>query len=164
MYALRAICAPGTIVPGYQRGHEILPSVVEAWELVEGEDWSHDHPDPDAPAPVVPRPDEGANRAAWEGYAISRGMPAEKAATATQEDLEAVGEDDGAPAEDHPRPADSARKSDWVLYIDGHPQATTEDREWAGADATTKADLQAWAPRVQSGDPVAESASDRVNG
>lgn len=160
MYALRAICAPGTIVPGYQRGHEILPSVIESWELVEGEDWSAERPDPDAPAPVVPRPDEGANRAAWEGYAISRGMPAEKAATATQEELESV--EDRPPAEDD-RPADSAKKADWVAYVVSRMGDDEQGKMWARDDATTKANLQAWSPGAQSGDPVAEAASERIN-
>jgi hypothetical protein len=158
-YALRAICAPGTIVPGYQRGHEILPGVIDAWELVEGEDWQADRPE-GAMVPTVPRPDAGANRAAWEGYAISRGMPADKAAAATQEELEAVGDEPA--AEDHPRPADSARKSEWVTYVNDHPQATDEDRAWAGDDSTTKADLMAWQPRPA--DPVAVAATEQANG
>lgn len=51
------------------------------------------------------------------------------------------------PEADSPeRPAESARKSEWVLYVSNHPQATGEDQAWAGDDDTTKADLIAWKP------------------
>ena len=96
--ALRGIAAPGTSVFGYQRGHAVSESVVENWSLVVGEANDPDAdvvegdlPD-DAPAErLVRRPEEGANRAAWEGYAIASGMPAAEAMVASQEDLETFG-------------------------------------------------------------------------
>lgn len=163
MYALRTIEAPGSLVAGYRAGDEVHPAVIESWGLVVGEDVAEDRPDPDAPATtVVPRPDEGANRAAWEAYALANGMSADDVAAATQEDLEGV--EQAEPAEDHPRPAATAKKSEWVLYVNDHPQATAEDQAWAGDDTTTRAQLQEWQPLGQLGDPVAVEATERANG
>jgi len=171
-YALHTLSAPGTIVAGYQRGHEVPEPVVEAWGLVvgtdeDGADVSEQAPTPDAPVPVVPRPGPGDNRATWENYARSRGMSAEDAAAASQEELEAAGDSndsDGA-ADDYPRPADSAKKAEWVHYVHNHPQATVEDKGWASDDATTKAELQAWTPDTPvPGDTVAVNAAEQANG
>ena len=67
------------------------------------------------------------------------------------------------------RPADSAKKADWVAYV----EKLGADKEWAQADSTTRADLQAWQPDTQAaptvgvapvGDPVAVAASEAIKG
>jgi len=162
-YALHTLTAPGSLVAGYQRGDEVLPSVVQAWGLT-AEDVSDEFPGTTAEPPVVPRPVDDADRGAWVAYAVSRGMDPEEAANTDLADLmDAYPED--APAEDaHPRPADSAKKGEWVTYVEKHPQATDADKTWASNDATTKADLQAWEPGAQVGDPVAVAATEQANG
>jgi hypothetical protein len=121
------------------------------------------------------RPGPESNRAAWESWAVANGWTAEDAAAGSQDDLEAIeaaplatpvpadkatgtdfqnatpvtADNTPGPAEaaaDVARPAESAKKSDWVLYVNDHPQATSEDQAWAGDDTTTKADLIAWEP------------------
>jgi len=167
LYALHRLSAPGTLVAGYQRGDEIREEVAEAWELVLGEDVSEERPDLEPPAPVVPRPGPGDNRVAWETWARANGMSEEDAAAATQDDLESFepAANDERVESGPVRPADSAKKAEWVTYVSKHPQATAEDQAWAGDDATTKADLQAWQPGpARSGDPVAEAATEQANG
>jgi hypothetical protein len=159
-YALQRLSAPGSLAAGYQRGDEVLPPVIEAWDLVEGEHWSADFPDGPAEVPTVPRPVDDSSRGAWVAYAVSRGMDPEEAERTDLSDLMDVYPED-APAKTD-RPADSARKADWVYYVHNHPQATTEDQDWAANDGTTKAELQAWEPRAA--DPVAESATEQANG
>lgn len=159
LYALHTLRAPGALVAGYQRGDEIHEAVAESWGLTE-EDVSTERPGSEPKAVVTPRPDEGANRAAWEGWALANGMSEEDVAAATQDDLEAF-EPDG--TTDSNRPADSAKKAEWVRYVQGR----TDDegvKSWAGADTTTKADLQGWTPETRVGDPVAVAATDQANG
>lgn len=159
-YALHTITPPGALVAGYHRGYEIHPAVVENWELVEGVDWSADPPDstPDA-APVLPRPVDDSDRGAWVAYVVSRGTPATDAEGMDLDVLMGL-YPEGEEADDEPaRPADSARKSEWVLYVNDHPRATAEDQAWAGDDSTTKADLQAWRPATP-GDTVAVAATE----
>jgi hypothetical protein len=163
-YALHTLSAPGSLVAGYQRGDEILPSVVQAWGLGP-DDVSDDYPGVAAEAPAVPRPVDDSDRGAWVAYAVSRGMDPEEADRTNLSDLMDAYPEDAPPASaDHPRPADSARKSDWVTYVNDHPQATAEDQAWAGDDATTKAELQAWQPSAQVGDTVAVAATEQANG
>jgi hypothetical protein len=151
--ALHNIYAPGTLALGYTRGSAVAADVVESWGLVVGDggDVCEGDLDPDAPADVlVPRPDAGANRAAWESYAIANGWKAEDAAVASQEDLEGAGR----VAEESDRPADSAKKDAWIDY------AVSRGLDRAEADGMTKADLQAWEP--QAGDPVALAATEQA--
>lgn len=161
--ALHGILAPGTSVFGYHRGAPISAQVVEEWGLTVGE---VNDPDADvvagdlpADAPagrIVPRPDAGANRARWEGYAIANGMPAAEAMVASQEDLETVVT---TPQGDQPeRPADSAPKADWVAYA----IERGADEQWARDSATTKANLQAYEPQV--GDTIAVAATEMSQG
>lgn len=162
--ALRGIAAPGTAVFGYQRGHEITAAVVAAWGLTVGEPGDPDAdvcegPIPtDAPTgPVLARPGDGANRAAWEAYAVAHGMTADKAAEASIEDLQADRDAKGRVVE---RPAENAKKADWVTYV----TKLGADKAWAEADTTTRADLQAWTPDAPAapvpGDTVAVAATD----
>lgn len=116
--ALHGIMAPGTSVYGYHRGAPVTAQVVESWGLAVGE---ANDPDADvvagdlpadAPsAPVVARPDEGANRAAWESYALANGMSTTDVATASMDDLMAAGEK-ATPAPRKPR--STAKASDAV--------------------------------------------------
>lgn len=162
--ALTSLHAPGTLVAGYRRGDEIKGAVIDAWGLEEGTDYvAGDLPADGAPAPVA-RPADEANRAEWEAYARANGMAADDAAGASIEDLQAVEPD--APADDYPRPADSAKKAEWVTYVSNHPKATDRDKQWAGEEGTTKANLMEWQPSEpeHSGDPIAESASEAING
>lgn len=157
--ALHGIAAPGTSVYGYQRGAAVSAGVVESWDLIVGE---ANDPDADVvagdlpadtPAEVlVPRPDEGANRAAWEGYAIANGVPAGAAAEMAIEDLQAVGTGEALVAAGLMRPADSAPKSEWIQFV----LALGADEAWA--KAATKADLQAY--DVRPGDTVAMAATE----
>jgi hypothetical protein len=152
--ALETIYAPDTAVAGYQRGHEVPAAVVDAWQLTVGTQVCEGDLDPDAPAgPAMTRPGPEANRATWETWAVVNGMSAEDAATAGQDDLEAV-----EPEAATDRPADSAKKADWAAYV----VSQGADEDWANASGRTKADLQSWEPEV--GDPVAVSASEALNG
>jgi len=131
-YALHAIMPPGGLVAGYQRGHEIHASVIENWGLVEGQDWSADHPDHTEQAPVAaaPRPVDDGDRAAWVAYAISRGTPAIDAEGMDLPVLmDLYPEEDESAAEDADRPADSAKKAEWVRYVSSHPQADDRSEE-----------------------------------
>jgi hypothetical protein len=161
--ALDSIQAPNTTVFGYRRGDPVGADVVENWglevgvhvcegDLVEG--------DPSGPAMVRPGPE--ANRATWEQWAIANGMDPEQAAAAPMEDLEAAGPQEPAAAADPDRPADSARKAEWVTYVQGKAGDDEATQAWAAADSTTKADLQAWQPG--SGDPIAEAATEATQG
>ncbi len=166
--ALGPISQPGvdTYAVGYRRGDAVTAAVVENWALVVGEHVVEGDLDEDGPASVtMTRPGPGDNRAAWEAWAVANGMSADDAAEASQDDLEAAGpSEDGATA-DPGRPADSAKKAEWVAYVSGHPQATDDDRAWASADSTTKADLQGWQPGLaEVGDPVAVAATEAANG
>lgn len=97
--ALHGIMAPGTSVYGYHRGAPVSAQVVESWGLTVGEAndpeadvVAGDLPQ-DAPAArAVARPDDGANRAAWEAYAMASGMSPADVAAAGMEDLMAAGE------------------------------------------------------------------------
>lgn len=153
--ALASLGAPGTIVFGYRRGDEIPESVVEAWGLVEGEDYTTGELD-DTQVPTVPRPGPENTRVDWERWAVSRGMDPEDAAAMPQDELEAL---DDQPAEPE-RPAVSATKAVWVEHV----VSAGADRDWA--ESVTKADLQKWQPGdvAASGDPVAESATEQANG
>src|SRR5689334_11544185 len=153
-YALHTLTPPGSLVAGYQRGDEVHPSVVAAWDLGP-DDVSDERPDGPAEAPLPARPVDDSDRNAWVAYAVSRGMDAEEAARTDLPDLMAAYPED-VPAEDS-RPADSAKKAEWVTYVSKHPQASDGDKEWAAADSTTKAELQAWQP---AGDTVAVAASE----
>lgn len=161
LYALHTLNAPGSLVAGYRTGDPISEAVAESWGLILGEDVSEDAPDTEA-APALTRPTEEDNRATWEAWAVANGMTPEDADQASQEDLEATGPSEAPAPAEHPRPADSAKKGDWVLYVNDHPQATAEDQVWAGDDTTTKADLQAWQPKPA--DPVAVAATEQANG
>lgn len=167
MYATHTINAPGTLVAGYRAGDPIEPSVIEAWGLVEGDDYRTDAPRAETPA--VPRPADDTDRGAWVAYALSRGADPDRLDTmdlAEIMDRYPEVDDEGSEA-DYPRPAESARKSEWVLYVTDHPHATAEDSAWAGDDSTTKADLMAWQPgdtAPASGDLVAENATEQANG
>jgi hypothetical protein len=163
-YALHTLSAPGSLVAGYQRGDEIQPSVVEAWGLT-ADDVSDDYPGVVAEVPAVPRPVDDSDRGAWVAYAVSRGMDPEEADRTNLSDLMDAYPEDAPPASaDHPRPTDGAKKAEWVAYVESHPQATDDDKAWATNDATTKAELQAWHPGAQVGDPVAVAATEQANG
>ncbi len=54
-YALGTINAPGTLVAGYRRGDPIEPAVVDAWGLVEGEDFAADASNSTAGGLLTPR-------------------------------------------------------------------------------------------------------------
>ncbi|GAA0528787.1 hypothetical protein GCM10010172_06740 [Paractinoplanes ferrugineus] len=157
--ALHGISAPGTSVFGYQRGHEVPEVVVANWNLIVGDDGSDadvtEGPLADlTPATVVVvRPDDGANRAAWEAYAVAAGMTEKDAAQAPLEELQAERDAKGKPVE---RPADNAKKADWVAYV----KKLGADKAWADDDTTTRADLQAWTPDhvVPVADPAAAPA------
>ena len=166
--ALRSLTAPGTIVFGYRYGDPVEASVVENWGLVVGEDVTDGPIEDTVPlTPPAARPGPEANRAAWEGYAIAHGMSEKDAAEAPLEELQADRDAKGKPVE---RPADSAKKADWVAYV----EKLGADKEWAQADSTTRADLQAWQPDTQAaptagvapvvGDPVAVAASEAIKG
>lgn len=155
-YALHTLSAPGTLVAGYRAGDPVDPAVIEAWGLIEGEDWSADRPGEQV-APVAVRPADDTDRAAWVSYATARGVDPDEADGMSLDDLMAV----DAEQVQTGRPADSAKKAEWVLYVNSHPQATDEDKAWAGDDTTTKAELQAWEP---VGDPVAVAATEQTNG
>jgi hypothetical protein len=166
--ALRGILSPGTSVYGYHRGQPVSAEVVDTWALSVGtaNDPDADVVEGDLPAeetpapPIAHRPTEADNRAAWESWAIANGMDAQRAAEASQEDLEAVGADEaGTEQGDQPvRPADSAKKADWQAYA----VRLGADETWTYADTTTKSDLQAYEP--QPGDTVATSATEASQG
>lgn len=162
--AMGTLSAPGTLVAGYRRGDPVADSVVENWGLVVGEDVAEGElPEVAGPAPMV-RPGVEDTRATWERWAIANGMSEEDAAQVSQEELEDTGpSDEGAPS-DPDRPADSAKKAEWVAYVQGR----TDDeavQEWATDDSTTKAQLQAWTPgQPVVGDPVALAAAEQANG
>lgn len=148
--ALKDIQAPGTTVFGYRRGDPVRADVVENWGLTLDDDVCEGNLPNDAPVtPAAVRPDEGANRATWEAWAVANGMSAEDAADAPMDDLQAAG-----PQEPGERPADSAKKADWAAYV----VAQGADEDWANATGRTKADLQAWTPTP--GDPVAAAAGE----
>lgn len=158
--ALGSLKQPGvdTYAVGYRRGDAVTAVVVENWGLVVGEDVVEGDLDEDAAAAApMARPGEGDNRATWEAWAVANGMSTEDAAAASQDDLEAVGEQ----ATDD-RPADGAKKAEWVAYVSNHPQATDDDKAWASTDSTTKADLMAWQPAsgAKVGDPIAVAATE----
>jgi hypothetical protein len=162
--ALRGILSPGTSVYGYHRGQPVTASVVDAWALTVGaaDDPDADVVEGDLPAdqvdvaPAAHRPTAADNRAAWEAWAVTNGVDPQRAAEASQEDLEAV---TGAEQGDQPqRPADSAKKAEWQAYA----VALGADETWATADTTTKADLQAYEP--QPGDTVATPAAEASRG
>lgn len=97
--ALRGIQAPGTSVYGYHRGAPVTAQVVQAWELSVGEAndpeadvVAGDLPSGPLPPLAVVRPDPGANRAAWESYALANGMDAADVAAASMADLAAAGQ------------------------------------------------------------------------
>jgi hypothetical protein len=164
--ALTSLGPPGSMVAGYRRGDPVPAAVVKNWGLVDGEDVTSGDLDPDA-ANTAPtgRPGETGTRADWEAYAVANGMDPEHAREVSQDELEAV--EENAERVGPERPADSARKSEWVAYV----KARGGDPDWADADGTTKADLQAWEPVVDDelpapdeGDPVAVDANARANG
>lgn len=167
-YALRTLSPPGSMVAGYQRGYEIQASVIESWKLVEGEDWSAEHPDrverPTGPV-FLPRPVDDSDRGAWVAYAMSRGKTEEEVRDMELADLMSLYPDEQ-PADTQPdRPADSARKADWVAYVQGRAGDNEEIKAWAAEDSTTKAELQAWDPTsTDVGDPLAISATEQANG
>lgn len=177
--AQRAIRAPGTMVYGFQRGQDVPASTVENWDLVIGEDGDV----LPVNTGVVARPAvDSDDRAAWEGYVIGQGTSTADARAMSLDDLRAAY--DPADAEEPvralpdatrpQRPADSDKKAVWVDYA----IATGADSGWANASDTTKADLMNYQndrrvdagpdPELgnpgQSGDPIAEHASDLANG
>lgn len=90
--ALTTIRQPGSYAIGYQRGAEVTGQVVEDWGLVVGEDVvAGDLAEEDTPARPVSRPDDGANRAEWESWAVANGMSEPDAAEASMDDLMAAG-------------------------------------------------------------------------
>lgn len=150
--ALSSLSAPGTLVYGYHRGDPVSEEVVAAWGLVVGADVVEGElPEDGGNGPGV-RPGPEDTRATWEQYAVAAGMTADEAASASQEELEAI----GTPAADPERPADSAKKADWVAYVKGRGA----DEAWADSADTTKADLIGWEPTV--GDPVAVAATEAI--
>lgn len=172
-YALGTINAPGTLVAGYRRGDAIEPAVVEAWGLIEGQDFAADQPEQVAPGATVPlaRPADDTDRGAWVAYVVSRGTDPDDADNMGIDELMGLYPEGEQAATGEPvRPAESARKSEWVLYVNDHPQATTEDQAWAGDDSTTKADLIAWKPTATGDetmprpDLVAQDATAQANG
>ncbi len=172
-YALGTINAPGTLVAGYRRGDPIEPAVVEAWGLVEGEDFAADAPEQVAPgeAPVPARPADDTDRGAWVAYVVSRGTSQDDADNMPLDELMGLYPEDEQAATDEPaRPSESAKKAEWVLYVTDHPQATADDASWAGDDTTTKADLIAWKPAATADetmprpDLVAQDATAQANG
>lgn len=163
--AMGTISAPGTLVAGYRRGDPVPDSVVENWNLVVGEDVADgDLPEVDGSSPMR-RPGVEDTRATWERWAVANGMSPEDAATVSQEELEDTGpSDEGAPS-DPDRPADSAKKAEWVAYVQGRAGDDEQTVAWAGDDSTTKAQLQAWQPgQTVVGDPVALAATEQANG
>jgi hypothetical protein len=168
--ALGTIRRPGTMVNGYQRGDGVPSEVVDAWELVVGEQVMP------FDTGVVGRPTEDGTRADWQAYAIGQGMSPEDAAAASLDDLIAAYPDEERDTEALPvpgsmpvRPEADARKADWVAYV----IAMGADREWANAKGTTKAELQDWdestgpghaTPTPEVGDPLAMNATELANG
>jgi hypothetical protein len=156
--ALEDIQAPGTAVFGYRRGDAVTADVVSNWGLVVGADvCAGDLPAEDAGEAPMLRPGPEANRATWEQWAVANGMDPDEAADAQMEDLEGAGPQEEAQPAEPGRPADSAKKAEWVAYV----QARATDngtRDWAAADSTTKADLQGWKP----GDTVALAATEAL--
>lgn len=163
--AMGTLSAPGTLVAGYRRGDPVADSVVENWGLVVGEDVAEGElPEVDGPPPMV-RPRVEDTRATWERWAISNGMSPEDAAEVSQEELEDTGPADEGAASDPDRPADSAKKAEWVAYVQGRAGGDEQTEFWAADDSTTKAQLQAWRPgQGVVGDPVALAATEQANG
>ena len=151
--ALQGIQAPGTAVFGYQRGDAVTADVVSNWDLKVGSDVCEGDLLEEVPTSETgaQRPDDGANYATWQAWAIANGMPADQAEDASMDDLQGWERPDDSVT----RPADSANKATWVAYV----EANGADKEWAEAGTTTKADLQNW----QVGDMVAVAASEALN-
>lgn len=170
--AQRAIQAPGTMVYAFQRGDDVPAASVENWELTVGEDGDVLPVNAD----VIPRPEDDAERAAWEAYVIGQGTDTTDARAMSLDDLRSTYDADSAeqpvtvPDDGATRPADSDKKALWIDYV----VASGGDPGWANADGTTKADLMNWQndkrvdsgpdPELASGDPVAEHAGDLANG
>jgi hypothetical protein len=159
--ALRPIKQPGTLLTAYRDGDGLPANAVDEWDLIVGEDVMPVRDD------VIGRPDDDADRARWEAFAIGQGWSPEDAREASMADLRAVPErdpelparrlDEPQPAPD--RPAESAVKAEWV--------------EWAVANGTTKAELQEFQPdgeqsaeaaTAERTDTVAEAADEQTNG
>lgn len=156
--ALTGLKPPDSMVFGYQRGDAVSADVVENWGLEVGTDVCEgDLSDEETAAPVTQRPGPEATHADWQAWAVANGMSEQDADGATIEELQAVEAEPPAadePVSDPDRPADSAKKADWVAYV----ESRGADPAWATADSTTKADLQAWRP--EAGDPVALAATE----
>lgn len=172
--ALVPLRAPGTMVYGFQRGDGVPEGTVTAWELEVGVDV----------APLntgaVPRPEDDADRAQWEAYAIGQGVDAEQARAASLDELRETPEpetqDNGDQAAILPlpdptagpvRPDADAKKAEWVTYT----KEVGADATWADDRSTTKADLMDFEPKSDAvtsepvttppiGDTVAENASE----
>jgi hypothetical protein len=168
--ALGTIQRPGTMVNGYQRGDGVSQEVVDAWELVVGEQVVP------FDTGVIARPTEDGTRADWQAYAIGRGMDPADAQAASLDDLVAAYPDDDAEVKPLPvpgsipqRPEADARKAEWVDYV----IAMGADKSWANDRSTTKAELQDWdestgpghvTPVPEVGDPLAVQATEQANG
>jgi hypothetical protein len=171
--AQRGIKAPGTMVWAYQRGDGVPTGAVENWELAVGEDGDV----LPVNTGVVARPEDDADRTAWEAYVIGQGTSTDEARAMSLDDLRGTYD----PDDDQPvrsltdsgspqRPADSDKKAAWVAYV----TAMGADESWANASDTTKADLMNWQndrridsgpePAASSGDPIAENAGELANG
>lgn len=170
--AQRAIQAPGTMVYAFQRGDDVPAASVENWELSVGEDGDVLPVNAD----VIPRPEDDAERAAWEAYVIGQGTDTADARAMSLDDLREAYDADTAeqpvtaPADGPRRPADGDVKAEWIAYA----VAIGADRGWANDSATTKANLMNYQndkrvdsgpdPELASGDPVAEHAGNLANG
>lgn len=157
MYALRTLHIPGTLAPGYFRGHEVPDPVVQSWGLVENEDVSADPPGDESAPVVVARPVDDSSRSEWLGYVIARGTDPDEAAQLPLDELMGLyPEQDAVAAE---RPAESAKKAEWIDYV----IAQGGDAAWARSGDTTKADLVDWQPVPPAEAGTTDPAADQGN-
>ncbi len=164
-YATHTIFIPGTLSPGYHRGHHLPDDVIANWNLVEGDDYSAEPPTDETAPQVVERPVDDSDRGAWVAYVISRGTDPDEANDMDLADLMALYPDEDAAENAPERPADSARKAEWVEWA----IESGADETWARDDGTTKAELQAYEPGKPLGhdhhsttDPAADQGNATV--
>lgn len=167
--ALRPIRQPGTLLTPYRDGDGLPANAVTEWGLVVGEDVAPVRDD------VIPKPDDDADRAEWEAFAIGQGWTYADARDASMKDLRGIPERDpeqparrlDEPAAAPERPAESDVKAEWVRWA----TANGADETWATDKGTTKAELMEWQPgqpaddaTAERTDSVAEAADEQTNG
>lgn len=111
-------------------GDDVEPSVVENLKLRVGVDVAV------ADATVIPRPDDDADRLAWEAYAIGQGMPVAEAQNASHADLVKTYPEGPVPTDRMALPpARNASTEDWVKYVlKNRKDVKAEDLEGMGRD------------------------------